>query len=504
MVLHLLNAVAVVPAAGQLTAQYDNARRGAAIHETTLTPARVRGGFGRLAVLRVDGDVYAQPLYLPQAGAHAELIVATERNTVYAFDATTLSPTPLWRVSLGTPLTNRDVHCPFIRPAVGITSTPVIDPGSGSIFVLTRTTSGGTVRQTLHKLDVHDGHEQVAPVDIQARVPGTGIDAEGGTVSFNPLRENPRAALLLTHGLVYLAWASSCDVAPYHGWVMAYDARTLKQRAVFNSSPDGADAGIWQGDAGLAADPEGRVYAVTGNGSFDTAVRRRRDYGNSILQLTFRDTVLSVTDFFTPSNQAALTEEDADLGSSGPLLIPRGPAVSSGLLVVTGKDGTTYVVSRDRMGRYGNADEGRVVQRQQTSAGGFGAAAYWNNTLYLWGSDDVLKAYRVSDRGITLRESAPDRAADPGSTPTVSANGGHDGIVWAIETRTWNGADRPATLHAYDASKVNVALFSSEQNPGRDRAGLATRFAIPTVAAGRVYVGAKGEIDVYGLLPDRR
>jgi len=467
--------------AGQTTAQYDNARTGAAIHETTLTPAKVKTGFGRVAVLPVDGDVYAQPLVF-----QSRLIVATENNSVYAFDATTLSTTPLWHVNLGTPLSSRDVRCPFIRPTVGITPTPVIDPATGSIYVLTRTTGTGAYQQMLHRLDVRDGHDLAPARDIQARVPGSGIDALHGVVSFDPLRENPRAALLLDHGMVYLSWASSCDVTPYHGWIIAYDAKTLTRRAVFNTSPDGADAGIWQGDAGLAADSAGHIYAATGNGSFDTAGTRRRNFGSSLLQLTLRDSALSVTDFFTPWNQAALTSDDEDLGSSGPILVP------GRLIVLTGKDGMTYVVNRSGMGKFGTSDQGRAVQSLRTSNGGFGAAAYWNHTVYLWGSDDVLKAYSLSDHGLTLRASSPVKATDPGSTPTVSANGDRDGIVWAIETRTWNGPDRPAVLHAFDAANVREEIF-------RGAAGLATRFAIPTVAAGRVYVGAKGEVDVFGL-----
>jgi len=477
-------AIAVATAAhAQTTAQYDNARTGSATHETILTPAKVKAGFGRVAVLPVDGDVYAQPLYFQNT-----LIVATENNSVYAFDAVSLSSTPLWHVNLGTPLSFRDVRCPFIRPNVGITPTPVIDSATGSIYVLARSTGTGAFEQTLHRLSVHDGHDLSPPISIHASVPGSGIDAVHGVVSFDPLRENPRAALLLDRGVVYLAWASSCDVAPYHGWVIAYDARTLKQRAVFNASPDGADAGVWQGDAGLAADGAGRVYAVTGNGSFDTAGTRRRNFGSSILQLTLRDSTLSVTDFFTPWNQATLTSDDEDLGSSGPVLVP------DRLIVVTGKDGMTYLVNQTGMGKFGTSDQGRALQSLRTSNGGFGAAAYWNHTVYLWGSDDVLKAYALSNHGLTLRESSPVKATDPGSTPTVSANGERDGIVWTIETRTWNGQDKPAVLHAFDAANVRDEIF-------RGTGGLATRFAIPTVAAGRVYLGAKGEVDVFGLRP---
>ena len=458
----------------QTTAQYDNARTGATIHETILTPAVVKARFGKVVALPVDGDVYAQPLVFQH-----QLLVATENNSVYAFNTTSLSPTPLWHVNLGTPLSFRDVRCPFIRPTVGITPTPVIDSVTGSIYVLARTTS----EQSLHRLSLRDGHDLTPAIAIHASVPGTGIDATNGVVSFDPVRENPRAALLLDHGVVFLSWASSCDVAPYHGWVIAYDAKTLKQRAVFNASPDGAEAGVWQGDAGLAADSAGHVYAATGNGSFGS-----RDYGSSILQLTLSGSTLQVTDFFTPSNQAELTKDDEDLGSSGPVLVP------PRLLVLTGKDGMTYVVDRRSMGKFGTSDAGRAVQSFRTSNGGFGAAAYWNRTVYVWGSDDVLKAYALSDHGLALRESSPVKATDPGSTPTVSANGDRDGIVWAIETRTWNGQDKPAILHAFDAANVRDEIF-------RGAGGLATRFAIPTVAAGRVYLGAKGEVDVFGLRP---
>ncbi len=509
-VLSVAPLAAPAPAAAQITAQYDNARSGADVHETVLTPAKVKAGFGRVAVLPVDGDVYAQPLYLahvagPGGGGrtHDELIVATEHNSVYAFDAASLSRTPLWHVNLGPPVPGRDVFCFFIQPTIGITPTPVIDAATGSLYVLARTSSGGGYAQTLHRLDVRDGHDLAPPMAVSARVPGSGVDARDGFVSFHPLRENPRAALLLERGVVYVSWASSCDVAPYHGWVIAYDAGTLRRRAVFNASPNGAEAGIWQGDAGLAADSLGHVYAATGNGSFDTATVQRRNYGSTILQLTLHDSTLAVSDFFTPWNQASLNAHDADVGSSGPILLPLQPGGHKRLLVLTGKDGTTYVVDVAAMGKYGTTDQERAVQTLKTSAGGFGAAAYWNHTVYIWGSDDVLKAYRVCDTGLALREQAPasDRATDPGSTPTISANGDRDGIVWAVETRTWNGRDKPAVLHAYDASDVRVDLFSSARNPGRDRAGLATRFAIPTVAAGRVYVGAKGEVDVYGLIP---
>ena len=502
---------------GQVTtAQYDNARTGWAAHETVLRPGNVNpSSFGKVATLAVDGDVYAQPLFLPRvalpgAGIRGLLIVATERNSVYAFDAASHSATPVWRVSMNQamgamPLDNRDVHCPFIRPDIGITPTPVIDSASGTIYVLARTkvrtaTGGFRFEQHLHALDVRSGADRRPPALIDAAVAGTGAGSQGGRLAFDPLRENPRGALLLVNGTVYLSWASSCDVGPYHGWIMAYDAATLVQKAVFNTTPNGAEGGIWQSDAGLAADSSGNVYAVTGNGTFDIAAAARRDYGNTVLRLARRDSSLIVRDFFTPSNQAALSGQDADLGSSGPVPIPEQPGDHRRLLVVTGKDGTTYLLDRDAMGQYAVGTRTKALQAFKTSEGGFGAAAYWNHTVYIWGSLDMLKAFAIEGGKLVQRGAGATRFTDPGATPVVSSNGSRDGILWAVETRTWNGADKVAVLHAYDAGNVARELFNSEMNPGRDRAGLATRFAMPTVAAGFVYVGAKMEVDVYGLV----
>jgi hypothetical protein len=223
-----------------------------------------------------------------------------------------------------------------------------------------------------------------------------------------------------------------------------------------------------------------------------------------VLKLERRDSSLTVNDFFTPSNQAALSRDDADLGSSGPVLVPDQRGAHHRLLVVTGKDGTTYLVDRDAMGEYAEAANAHALQAFKTSAGGFGAAAYWNHTVYLWGSFDVLKAFAIEGGKLVQKGAGATRLTDPGATPVVSSDGARDAIVWAVETRTWNGADKVAVLHAYDAGDVAHELFNSEINPGRDRAGLATRFAMPTVAAGFVYVGAKREVDVYGLIAPPR
>ncbi|HEY1952499.1 MAG TPA: hypothetical protein VGG76_06810 [Gemmatimonadaceae bacterium] len=354
--------------------------------------------------------------------------------------------------------------------------------------------------QRLHTLDLLTGKDRRPAVEIRASVPGTGSGTRMGKVEFDPLRENPRAALLLVRGVIYLAWASSCDVGPYHGWIMAYDAGTLKQLGVLNTSPNGDEAGIWQGDAGLAADASGNVYAVTGNGTFSAALNAPA-YGNTILKLALTGNGLVVRDYFTPSDQAALSSADADLGSSGPILLPDDQGSDQHLLFVTGKAGMSYLVDRDNMGRFRAGKNPHARQTLQTSDGGYGASAYWNHTLYIWGSNAPLKAYKVADGRVALNPTVgATTGTDPGATPVVSANGMRDAIVWAIETRTWNGPDKPAVLHAYDALNVQHELYHSEMNPRRDRAGLATRFAIPTVGGGRVFVGGKGEISVYALL----
>lgn len=517
----LVLAAATTPVSAQVvsTAQYGNQRLGANVHETVLTPGNVEPSqFGRVARLELDGDVYAQPLYVPTAfsGVNGSrvvrdlLVVASEAGSVYAFDVGALAAEAVWHRRLigdgdgSVPVSFQDVLCPFIRPAIGITPTPVIDTTTGTVYVLVRSKTrdeSGRWRfvQRLHALDVHTGRDRHAPAQIEASVAGTGRGSRAGRVEFDPLRENPRPALLLDRGVVYAAWASSCDVAPYHGWVMAYDAATLRQIGALNTSPDGGEAGIWQGDAGLAADDAGNVYAVTGNGSFGPRPAIR-NYGNSVLQIHRSGDSLVMRSAFTPPNEAALTQEDADLGSSGPMLLPTDSATRQPLVFFTGKDGMSYLIARPTLS-YVSGPVPPARQVLKTSSAGFGASAYWNSHLYVWGSDTTLLAFSLHDGRLQPAPvAAPTRTADPGAIPVVSANGDRDGIVWAVETRRWRGADQPAVLHAYAAADVRRELFSSEMNSTRDRMGLATRFAFPTVANGRVFVGAKNEVDVFGLL----
>jgi hypothetical protein len=512
--LAVLAPAALARAQRVITSQYDNARTGANLNETKLTLRNVNvQHFGKVFTLHVDGDVYAQPLFLggveiPGKGRHDVLFIATEHDSVYAFDAYGNPSTPLWQASFlkdsFTTVPARDANCPFISPEIGITSTPVIDPDTGTLYVLgrTRDSSGffeNVYAQRLHALAVTTGVEKFGgPVEIRASISGSGSGSSGGKLSFNPLRDNPRAALLLNRGAIYLTWASACDVGPYHGWVMAYGARSLKQQAVFNASPDAYDSGIWEGDTGPAVDNAGNIFLATGNGRFD-AGKGGRDYGDSLLKLNGES--LKLSDYFAPYNAENLDANDSDLGSGGPMLLPDQPGAHPHLAVVEGKGGVLYLVDRDHMGHWQPGNNSHALQTIAVPDGVFGSMAYWNHYLYVLSDGDALRQFAVIDGKLSPK--AASGFAGVSATPTISANGLSDGIVWLLRSKSWNGADQPAALYAYDAANVAHELYNSEQNAGRDRPGLALRFNIPTVVNGHVYVGTKHEVDVYGLLPGR-
>jgi hypothetical protein len=521
MILRLCRALIVFlllasPVLAQIaTSQYDNLRTGANLNEQILTPKNVNARqFGKLGAWKVDGPVYAQPLYMPNVdipgkGRHNVLYVATEHDSVYAFDADRPGESPLWQVSFLDPqhsiepLDSRDVQCPFLRPEIGITATPVIDTHTGTLFVLARTRvkhsfAANDYRQHLHALAITTGVEKFGgPKLIEATVPGKGAGASGGQVAFNPLRENPRASLLLVNGSVILTWASSCDVDPYHGWVIAYDAQTLAQKAVLNVTPDGTEGGIWASDTGPAADAAGNIFVPTGNGTFNAA-SGGRDYGDSVLKLD--PSTLAIRDYFTPFDQDQLSDQDADLGSSGPTLLPDQPGPHPHLLLQPTKGGMIYVIDRDQMGKF-QRSRNAIVQEISMGRGGYGAMAYWNGHAFFAASGDYLRDYALSNG--TLRQAVKANAPlfdNPGATPAVSASGTRNAIVWAISTRTWNGKERPAVLYAYDATNIANPIYSSEENAARDRASLATRFVVPVVVNGRVYFGTRDQVEVYGLL----
>src|ERR1700722_14006289 len=497
------------------TSQYDNARTGATLNEKILTPQNVNAQrFGKLGAFKVDGPVYAQPLFVPNVevpgkGTHDVLYVATEHDSVYAFDADHPGSLPLWQVSLldkthgVAPLSEDQVQCPFIRPEVGITSTPVIDLKTGTLYVLARAQTRHTVGdneyfQHLHALAITTGVEKFGgPKLITASVPGRGAGRSGRQVDFDSLHENPRAALTLANNDVYLTWASSCDVDPYHGWVIAYDPQTLTQKAVLNVNPDGSEGGIWLSDTGPAVDSEGNLYVPTGNGTFD-ATSGGRDYGDSVLKLD--GSSLAVRDYFTPFDQADILAGDSDVGSSGPTLLPDQPGVHRHLLLQPTKHSMLYVIDRDQMGKF-HTDSDAIPRRIRMAGEGYGAMAYWNGHVFFAASDDLLRDYSLVNEQLKPHAFSANKFENPGATPSISANGNKDAIVWAISTKVWNGSDdKPAVLYAYDATKLGQPLYTSEQNAARDRAAMAARFVIPVVVSGRVYFGTRTEVDVYGPL----
>jgi hypothetical protein len=352
--------------------------------------------------------------------------------------------------------------------------------------------------QHLHALAITTGVEKFAgPRLITASVPGQGAGASNGQVTFDPLKENPRAALTLANNTVYLAWASSCDVDPYHGWVMAYDAQTLAQKAVLNVNPNGREAGIWLSDTGPAVDADGNLYVPTGNGTFD-ANSGGHDYGDSVLKLD--GSSLAVRDYFTPHDQDRISEADSDVGSSGPLVLPDMPGPHRHVLLQPTKDSTIYVIDRDNMGKF-HHDSDALVGMVKMPGGGYGAIAYWNGHAYFAASDDYLRGYSIASGQLAPVATSSTKFENPGATPSISANGKNDAIVWAIATKTWNGPDtKPAVLYAFDAVKLGEPIYTSEQNSQRDRAALAARFVIPVVINGRVYFGTRSEVEVYGPL----
>ena len=485
------------------TSQYSNARTGANTHEKTLTPANVNAAhFGKLYAVRVDGDVYAQTLYLPQVnvpgkGRRNVLFVATEHDSVYAFDADGTFDVPLWRVSFLNPqagvVTIRagESGCPMIRPEIGITSTPVVDATTGTLYVLVRTEEQGRPTQRLHALAVTTGAEKFGgPADIRAS-------------GFDPMLENPRAALLLAGNTVYLGWGSTCDYGDYQGWLMAYDAHTLKQLGAFNAAPREGLSGIWAGDAGFAADAAGNIFVATGNGKFDVA-SGGPDYGDSLLKMDLGASGLSVRDYFTPYDNDRLNSTDKDLGSGGPVLLPDQPGAHPHLLIIGGKGATVYVLDRDRLGKFHAEGDSSVLQKISVASELMGAPAFWQNHLFVQSDKDALKDYTFKNGEFSAQPVAQTQATFRASaTPTVSSDGAHNGIVWTVETRPFGFSNQvpAAVLHAYEAANISHELYNSSQNSSRDGAGPSVRFTIPAVVNGRVYVGAIKEVDVYGPLP---
>jgi hypothetical protein len=496
------------------TQRNDVSRSGQNLEERILTHANVNTAqFGKILTRPVDGNVYAQPLYLPSVlipgkGRHNVVFVATEHDSVYAFDADSGNGTnnpPLWQVSLINAAAGETVpsaadvmNCNSIMPEVGITGTPVIDPSTQTLYVAAMTKQNYLMFQRLHALDIRTGAERPgSPVLITATVPGTGTGLfPAPAVTFDAYTHKNRAGLLLLNGAVYTAWTSHCDSSLYHGWMIAYDATDLHQVAAFATTPNSSQASFWMGGTAPAADAEGNIYAISGNGTFD-ADANGVDFGDSFIKLSSPG--LGVIDYFTPFNQLYLNRADIDLGSSGAVLLPdlAGSAAHRHLLVSAGKEGRIYLLDRDQMGHFKPESDSQIVQSIEGAIGAeYGAPAYFNNTLYFSAVNDALKAFSIAGAhiGTSPLSQSLQVFGYPGAVPVVTANGSSNGIVWVVESG-FGG-----TLHAYDASNLAHELYNSQMDSPRDALGSFVRFSVPTVAEGRVYVGTGNSLTVYGLL----
>jgi PQQ enzyme repeat len=502
----------------------DNYRSGANAQETILTPSNVNvQSFGKRFTFSVQGYVYAQPLYVPgvviSGTAHNVVYIATEHDQVYAFDAT--SGQKLWQVNflagsnaltIISPVSSNDVNCGDLVPEIGITGTPAIDASANRLYVIAKTkvydvrSHTTTFYQTLHVLDIRTGFETFPPQRISATFPGTGTGSVNGVLTFDPLVQSQRPGLLIQNGAVFAAFASHCDHGNYHGWIMAFAENTLLPSGVTVDTPNGYEGGYWGGGSGLNADAAGSIYGATGNGYFDVD-QGGIDYGDSILRLTWSaaSKTFTVADYFTPWDQLSLDHNDTDLGSGGIVLLPDQPGTKyPHLLVQVGKEGTIDLVNRDNMGHFHSGNDSQIVQTLPFAIGGiWGAPAFWNDNVYFGGYFDYLKAFafdpNAQQLSMNYTSESPEFYGFPGPTPSVSANGNVDGIVWMIESDTY-GFGGPAVLRAYDATNLGKELYNSEQNSGRDRVGLAVKFTTPTIADGLVFAGAENQVSVYGLL----
>jgi len=498
-----------------VTYHNDVARTGQNLSETILTLANVNStGFGKIGFYAVDGKVDAQPLYLanisiPGQNSHNVLYVATEHDSVYAFDAD--NGTQLWKVTvLGAGETTSDPHnCGQVVPEIGITATPVIDRSrgpNGTIYVVAMSkNASGSYFQRLHALDVTTGAELLGgPTTVQASYPGTGDGSSGGMVIFSPGQYEERASLLLLNGILYTGWTSHCDIRPYTGWVIGYSTSTLQQSGVLNLTPNGSEGSIWMSGAGLAADSLGNIYFLDANGDFDTNLNAsgfpsNGDLGNAFIKLSTAGT-LTVADYFATFDTVQKSAADTDLGSGGAMVLPDlndAAGRTRHLAVGGGKDGNIYVVDRDSMGKFSPTANNNYQELQGALPGGvFSMPACFNNTIYYGPVGSTIRAFSITN---ALLSSTPvgqtsNSFGYPGATPGISARGTTNAILWAAE----NG--NTAVLHAYDANNLSNELYNSNQAGTRDQFGAGNKFITPTVVNGKVYVGTTNGVAVFGLL----
>ena len=499
-----------------ITYHFDNLRTGQNVNEMTLTPANVRQAtFGKLGEFPVDGLVDAQPLLLsglaiPGKGNKNVLYAVTEHDSIYAFDADSISPTGgtiLWQTTalLSAETTSDDRGCAQVTPEIGITSTPVIDRSRNAIYLIAMSKDGnGNYYQRLHALDLTTGKERFGgPATIQATYPGTGENSSNGKLVFDPKQYKERPGLLQIGGTVYTMWSSHCDFRPYTSWIMAYSADTLAQVSVLNLVPNGSDGAIWMAGAAPAADAGGNIYTILGNGDFDTTLNAQgfpsnSNCGNCYVKIT-STLPLTLLDYFTPLNTVSESNGDVDFGSGGPLLLPDtvdGTGKTRHLAIGSGKDANIYVLDRDNMGKFnGGADNIYQLITGQLSGGVYSKPSYFNGTVYYGAVNDTIKAFPVTNGLLATSPSSHSAHsfAYPGATPSISASGTANGIVWVVENVS------PAVLHAYDATNLSNEFYNSSQAAnGRDRFS-SNKFIAPMIANGRVYVGTSRSVAVFGL-----
>jgi hypothetical protein len=490
---------------GVLTYHNDNARTGLNPNETALTPANVRASmFGKKFSQPVDGYVYAQPLLVPglAMGGQARdvVFVVTENNSVYAFDADAAGPV-LWHTNVGTALSCTELDdCEDIVPGAGITGTPVIDPGTKTMYLVSLVKNATGTHHLLHALDLTSGAEKLGgPVEISPTAPGTGANSQNGTVAFDPATHYQRCALLLAGGVVYIGIGGNAESdTNNHGWIVGRKASDLSATMTFCASPDDNWVSFWQTGGGLAADASGYIYGETANGTFDVD-KGGRDYGDSALKL---DATGKVVDYFTPYNQAALSSADIDFGSANPILLPDQAGAVPHELLATGKPGVLYLVNRDNMGHFHSGSDSQIVQsvtafpNTDIQGGIFSSPATWNGHVYVAGIGGTVQDFTLSAGKLSTSPASqtPMQFGWPGAVVSVSSNGSAAGIVWVLEG---NGG----VLYAFDATNLATELYDSTQaSGGRDQGGAPVKFAVPTIANGHVYVGTQTELDVYGLL----
>ena len=507
---------------------HDNLRRdGANTHESMLTATNVKTEkFGKLFSCPVDGVVYAQPLWVPtlniDGSAHNVVFAVTQHDTAFAFDADSSPCSQLWRVNLldqshgdatgEAPVPSADIgfNLGNIQPEIGVTGTPVIDAATNTMYLVAKSIdASGGFHVRLHALSLLDGSEKfLGPIDISTSIVGSGAGESDGGVAFDARTANQRSGLALVDGVVYVPWAAHEDADPYHGWLLGFDAGTLALVSQFNATPNGTRGGIWMGGGAPAADDRGNLYLLTGNGTYDGTASN--DFGDSALKLGRN---LSVTDWFTPYDQAALETNDLDLASGGLVLLPDQATGPTHLLVAGGKEGRIYLIDRDAMGHICSTctADTNIVQSFFV-ASNFSAPAYWENALYIAAVDfpnngDFLKRFVfAAGKGFTTAPASQssNRFPYPGAHPSISSDGANNGIVWAIDASQFgsNGsAPGPAVLHAYDANDLANELWNSSQAANaRDQAGFAVKYTAPTIVNGKVYLSTRSEIDVFGLL----